>query len=87
MTRYAYCKVCDKEVEKPIRNPMETFQKVIWVMISIATLGAAAIVFAIIYARRKKEYCPICRTKVTFSSEPYKKPKEEEEPLTPRERV
>ena len=87
MAKYAYCKICDKEVEKPIKNPMDTFQKVIWVMISIATLGGAAIIFIIIYTRRKKEYCPTCRKKVTFSDEPYKKPKEDEEPLTAREKV
>jgi hypothetical protein len=87
MVKYAYCKVCDKEVTKPIRMPMETFQKVIWVILSIATLGGALIVFAIIYTKRKKVHCPTCRTKVEFSSEPHVKAKEDEEPLTPREKV
>ena len=87
MAKYAYCKVCDKEVDKPARKPMETFHKVIWVIISIASVGVGAIVFAFVYANRKKVYCPTCRTKVEFSSEPHKKPDEETEPLTQRERV
>ncbi len=87
MAKYAYCKVCDKEVDKPVRKPIETFHKVIWVIISIATVGIGAIIFAIVYANRKKVHCPTCRTKVEFSSEPHKKPDEETEPLTPRERV
>lgn len=86
MAKYAYCKVCEKEVSKPVRMPMETFQKVEWVILSIATVGIGAIIFAIIYANRKKVHCPTCRTKVVFSSEPYVKPKEEE-PLTAREKV
>ena len=87
MAKYAYCKVCDKEVDKPVRKPIETFHKVIWVIISIATVGVGAIVFAIVYGKRKKVHCPTCRTKVEFSREPHKKPEEETEPLTPRERV
>ena len=87
MVKYAYCKVCDKEVDKPVRKPMETFQKVVWVIISIASIGIGAIIFAIINANKKKVFCPTCRTKVEFSSEPHKKPDEETEPLTQRERV
>lgn len=86
MAKYAYCKVCEKEVPKPIRMPMETFQKVEWVILSIATVGIGAIIFAIIYGNRKKVHCPTCRAKVVFSSEPYVKTKEEE-PLTAREKV
>ena len=87
MTKYAYCKVCDKEVDTPIKMPMETFQKVIWVILSIATVGVAAIIFAIIYVNKKKLHCPTCRSKVQLSSEPYVKPKEKGEPLTQRERI
>jgi hypothetical protein len=87
MPKYAYCKVCEKEVTKPIKMPMETFQKVVWVILSIATVGIGAIIFAIINANKKKVHCPTCRAKVVFSTEPYKKPKEEEEPLTAREKV
>ena len=87
MVKYAYCKVCDKEVNQPVRKPIETFHKVIWYIISIATIGIGAIVFAIFNANKKKVYCPKCRTKVEFSREPHKKLDEETEPLTPRERV
>lgn len=86
MVKYAYCKHCDKEVEKPIREPMQTFQKVIWVMLSIATLGIGLIIFIIIYANRTKDFCPTCRRKLEISGEPIKKEKEEE-PLTAREKV
>ena len=41
----------------------------------------------IINANKAKEYCPTCRTKVGFSSEPYKKPEGGTEPLTPRESI
>ncbi|MHA2287240.1 MAG: hypothetical protein ACXABG_00510 [Promethearchaeota archaeon] len=87
MTKYAYCKICDKEVEKPIRDPMQTFQKIIWIMISIGTVGIGAIVFAIVYVKRKKDHCPTCRTRVEFSREPHKKRDEDAEPLTAREKV
>ena len=87
MPKYAYCKVCDKEVTKPIKMPMETFQKVEWVIISIASVGIGAIIFAFIYANKKKEHCPTCKSKVEFSTEPHVKPKEDEEPLTAKEKV
>jgi hypothetical protein len=87
MPKYAYCKICDKEVEHPVREPMQTFQKIIWIMISIGTLGIGAIIFAIVYVKRKKEYCPTCRTKVQFSSEPHKKRDLDKEPLTAREKI
>ena len=86
MTKYAYCKICDKQVENPVRKPIETFQKVIWVILSIATVGVAAIIFAIVYANRKKVHCPTCQTKVQISREPHAKSKEEKL-LTPREKV
>ena len=87
MAKYAYCKVCDKEVNQPVRKPMETFQKMKWVIVSIATVGIGAIIFAIVYANRKKAYCETCRSKVEFSSEPYKKQGKDEEHLTQRERI
>ena len=87
MTKYAYCKICEKQVEHPVREPMNTFQKVIWVIVSIATVGIAAIIFAIVYANRKKIHCPTCRAKVQFLKEPYAKSKDEGEPLTQRERI
>ena len=87
MTKYAYCKICDKQVDNPVRKPMETFQKVIWVMLSIATVGVAAIIFAIVYGNRKKIHCPTCRAKVQITSEPQAKSEKEGEPLTQRERI
>ena len=87
MTKYAYCKICDKQVENPVRKPMQTFQKVIWVMVSIATVGVGAIIFAIIYGNRKKIHCPTCRAKVQISSEPRGKVEKDEEQLTQRERI
>ena len=87
MTKYAYCKICDKEVENPVRKPIETFQKVVWVILSIATVGVAAIIFAIVYANRKKVHCPTCQSKVQISSEPHAKSEEEGEPMTQRERI
>lgn len=87
MTKYAYCKICDKEVENPVKKPIETFQKIIWVILSLATVGIAAIVFAIVYAKRKKIYCPTCRAKVQLSSEPHAKAEKDGKPLTQRERI
>jgi len=87
MTKYAYCKICDKQIENPVRKPITTNQKVVWVLVSIATVGVAAIIFAIIYANRKKIHCPTCRTKVQISSEPQGKAEKEGEPLTQRERI
>jgi hypothetical protein len=66
---------------------MEMFQKVIWVILSLATVGIAAIIFAIVYANRKKIYCPTCRAKVQLSSEPHAKSEKDGEPLTQRERI
>ena len=87
MTKYAYCKICDKQVDNPVRKPMVTFQKVIWVMLSIATVGVAAIIFAIVYGNRKKVHCPTCRAKVQFTNEPQGKSEKKGKPLTQRERI
>jgi len=90
MTKYIYCKVCDKEIDYAVRKPMETFQKVIWVIVIIATVGLAGIVFAFYYMNKKKVHCPTCRAKVEFSRKPHKKLEEEteeKEPLTTKERV
>ncbi len=89
MTRYSYCKICKKDIDKPARKPLETFQKVIWVIIIIGTAGVAALIFAIYYYNRKKVYCPTCNSKLEFSSKPFEKEQEEDEsiPLTPKEKV
>lgn len=87
MTKYIYCKVCDKEIDHAVRKPLETFQKIVWVIVIIATVGIAAIVFAFYNMNRKKVHCPTCRAKVEFSSKPHKKSEEETEPLTTKEMV
>jgi len=87
MTKHIYCKVCDKEIDHAVRKPMKTFQKVIWVILIIATVGIAAIIFAFYYMDKKKVHCPTCQAKVEFSSKPHKKIEEETEPLTTKERV
>jgi ribosomal protein L37AE/L43A len=89
MTQYWYCKKCKKEVENPIRKPMKTFHKVIWIIVIIASVGIAALVFAIYYYNRKKVYCPVCFSKLEVSSKPFEKEGEEEEtvPKTPKEKI
>jgi len=94
MTKYIYCKVCDKEIDYAVRKPMETFQKVVWVIVIIATVGIAGIVYAFYTMNKKKVHCPTCRAKVEFSRKPLKKldkkleeETEQAEPLTPKERV
>jgi len=56
-------------------------------MVTIATIGIAGIVYAFYYMNKKKVYCPTCRAKVEFSRKTHKKPEEETEPLTTKERV
>jgi len=94
MTKYIYCKVCDKEIDYAVRKPLETFQKIIWVIVIIATVGIAGIVYAFYRMNKKKVYCPTCRAKVEFSRKPHKKldkkikgETEQTEPLTTKERV
>ena len=86
MTKYAYCTVCKKEVENPSRKPITTFHKVLWVLLSIATVGIGAIIYMIILANKPKIYCPTCFTKLKFSNEPFETEKEEE-PKTPKEKI
>ena len=85
--RFAYCKVCKKEVEESRRKPLETMQKVVWVIIIVATIGIAAIAYAIYLSNRSKSYCPTCFTKLEYSDKPFEKPKRKREDMTPRERV
>lgn len=87
MAKYAYCTVCKEEIEKPSRKPITTFHKVLWVLLSIATVGIGAIIYLIIAANKPKIYCSTCFTKLTFSKEPFKAKKEEEEPKTPKEKI
>lgn len=90
MTQYAYCDVCKKEIEKPVRKPLETSKRVIWIVLIIATLGVAALIFALYYANRPKSYCPICISHLRFSKEPFKTEEEKEQetiPLTSKQKV
>ena len=74
--KYAFCKYCDKEIQKPVKKPLDSMQKTIWVIICISTLGFGIIGY-LIYNKygRKKTYCPTCFTKLVYSSEPFEKPK------------
>jgi cell division protein FtsL len=85
--KYNYCKVCKHEVEKPSRKPLTRTQKTIWVIIIVATIGIAAIVYAIYLSTRLKEYCPECYTKLIKSDEPFEKPKKKPEDMTPKEKI
>ncbi|MFW9948862.1 MAG: zinc ribbon domain-containing protein [Candidatus Thorarchaeota archaeon] len=87
MTRHAYCNVCKKQVETTVRKPLETFQKVLWIIVIIATVGIAAIIYAFYIMNRKKDYCPTCFSRVQYSNEPFEKEKEEDIPLTPKEKI
>ncbi|MCK4380824.1 MAG: hypothetical protein KAW51_06750 [Candidatus Lokiarchaeota archaeon] len=85
--RYAYCKVCKHEVEKSSRKPLDTTQKMTWVIISVATLGLGLIAYAIYLSNRPKAYCPECFTKLEYSDKPFEKPKKKRETMTPREKI
>jgi cell division protein FtsL len=85
--KYKYCNVCKHEVEHPSRKPLTRMQKTIWIIVIVATIGIAAIVYAIYLSTRPKEYCPDCHTKLVKSDQPFEKPKKKPEEMTPKERV
>lgn len=85
--KYNYCNVCKKEVETPSKKPLTRQQKTIWVIIIVATIGIAAIVFAIYLSTRPKEFCPDCYTKLIKSDKPFEKPKKKPEDMSPKEKV
>ncbi|MFX1587507.1 MAG: zinc-ribbon domain-containing protein [Promethearchaeota archaeon] len=90
MTRYAYCNVCKKEIDNPARKPLETSKKTVWIIVIVATVGIAALFYAIYYANRPKTYCPTCFSQLKFSKEPFVTEEEKEEeaiPLTAKEKV
>ena len=82
MSKYAYCDICKKEISDPTHKPMETFTKVIWVLVIIASLGIGAIVFIIVYANKPKHFCSTCFSKLRFTKEPIKSKAEEEKEIT-----
>jgi len=85
--KYRYCNVCKHEVEDPSKKPLTRMQITIWVIIMVATFGLAAIVFAIYYSTRPKDYCQECHTKLVKSDKPFEKPKKKPEEMTPKEKV
>ncbi|TFG19377.1 MAG: hypothetical protein EU529_16380 [Promethearchaeota archaeon] len=85
--KYWYCDYCEKEVE-PSKKSLDSFQKTVWAMASVCSLGVGVIVF-LIYNKygRKKKYCPDCEIKISkISDEPFEKPKPLEH-LTAKEKV
>ncbi|MFX1371768.1 MAG: hypothetical protein ACFFCE_07895 [Promethearchaeota archaeon] len=85
--KYAYCKVCKREVEKSSRKPLDTSQKIRWVIITIATIGIGLIAYVIYLSNRPKSYCPECFTKLEYSDKPFEKPKKKKETMSPREKI
>ena len=85
--KYSYCNVCKHEVETPSKKPLTRMQITIWVILMVATIGIAAIVLAIYYSTRPKDYCPECHTKLMKSDKPFDKPKKKPEEMTPKEKV
>ena len=85
--RYAYCKVCKQEVETASRKPLDTTQKLIWIIIIVVTLGIAVIAYLIYLSNRPKTYCPDCFTKLEYSKTPFVKPEKKRETMTPKEKI
>lgn len=85
--KYLYCNVCKNEVENASKKPLTRTQMTIWIIIIIATIGLAAIVLAIYYSTRPKDYCPECHTKLVKSDKPFEKPKKKPEEMTSKEKV
>ncbi len=85
--KYSYCNICKHEVETPSKKPLTRMQITIWVIVMVATFGLAAIVFAIYYSMRPKEYCPECNTKLVKSDKPFEKPKKKPEDMTAKEKI
>jgi uncharacterized protein with PIN domain len=85
--KYSYCNVCKHEVENPSKKPLTRLQITIWVIVILATIGIAFIVFAIYYSSRPKDYCPECHTKLVKSDKPFETPKKKPEKMTPKEKI
>ncbi|MFW9881034.1 MAG: hypothetical protein ACFFG0_48850 [Candidatus Thorarchaeota archaeon] len=85
--KFAYCTVCKKEVEKSVRKPLDTMQKVLWGIAIVGTAGIAAIAYGIYLSNRPKVHCPNCFTKLEYSDKPFIKPIKKREDMTPKERV
>ena len=85
--KYSYCNACKNEVENASRKPLTRMQITIWVIVMVATLGLAAIVFAIYYSTRPQDYCPECHTKLVKSDKPFEKAKKKPENMTSKEKL
>ena len=85
--RYAYCKVCKHEVETASRKPLDTTQKILWVIIIVGSLGIGVIPYLIYLSNRPKTYCPDCFTKLEYSDTPFVKPEKKRETMTPKEKI
>lgn len=85
--KYSYCKSCKNEVESPSKKPLTRTQITIWVIFIVATIGIGAILLAIYYSTKPKDYCPDCNTKLVKSDKPFETPKKKQEDMTPREKV
>ncbi len=85
--KFAYCKVCKQEVDKSVRKPLDTMQKLAWGIAIVGTLGLGAIAYGFYLSNRPKTHCPTCFTKLEYSDKPFIKPKKERKDMTPKERV
>ncbi len=86
--KYAYCDICKKSVSKARKKHIESFEKTVWGIITLATLGFGAIAFVIYYyGFKKKIYCATCQSKLKFSKKPFEKPKIFPDKSTPKEKI
>jgi len=85
----AYCKYCKKEIETPVKKPLKTTEKIIWVIIILGTLGIGLIPFLIYhFGMKKKQFCPNCNSKLRIIHVEEKQLEQEEQKvLTPKEKV
>lgn len=86
---FYYCTYCKKEVLNPVKPPMESFHKHIWVVIILATLGFAVIAL-FIYRKYivKKHNCPTCLSKLKITEQPLdSKTLAPKKPSTPKEQI
>ena len=61
-----YCRICKKDIE-PIKKPIDTAGKIMWILFIVVTIGIGGIVYLIYRFRiTKKKYCPSCITLVHF---------------------
>ena len=61
-TKYAYCKYCEKQIHKPARKPLDSYQKTKLKALIIGTLGIGYIAY-LIYNKffKKKSISKYCR--------------------------